>query len=231
MLQHDTSIEALLKGAMPHAITDHETQCALVRQAQAGDDTAKSRLILGSVGLVVRLVQPYRTAAFELGLETSDLVTVGLYGLPGDRRTGLIRAIEKFDPDRGYRLSTYARYWVADASQQLLRRSELVRGPLRSRWRALRTEIQESTLVSEPTDNDPADSIDTAAGLKAMRAALPLLNEQQRKVIELRYSRREMPIQDVAKALGVSRQRVQAIELAAIAALRELMGAEAPEAA
>lgn len=216
MSHADTSIETLLRDAMPHAITDHATQCELVRQLQAGDARARDRLLLGSVGLVVRLVGRYRDAALSLGLEMADLVTAGLYGLPGARRTGMLRAVEKFDPGRGLRLSTYARYWIIDAAQQLLRRSSVVRSELRGQHYVGRGEMTDP----EADTIDPEIALDMARDAASARAAMVLLTDQQRQVIDLAYGRHGLTVNEIAKRLKLTRARVRQLEADALLRLR-----------
>jgi RNA polymerase sigma factor (sigma-70 family) len=95
----------------------------LVRRAQAADARAREELIERLLPLVNSIARGYRTA----GLERADLVQEGC--------VGILRALERFDPDRGVPFSIYAALWIRQALQEL--RSDFVR-PLRLPPKALR---------------------------------------------------------------------------------------------
>lgn len=76
----------------------------LARAARAGDAKARERLILGNIPLVIALATPSASLGRARGLDLDDLLQEGL--------AGLIRAVDKFDPEAGFKLSTYASYWI-----------------------------------------------------------------------------------------------------------------------
>jgi len=77
-------------------LLSHEEEIALSRQAKAGDERARQRLMEKNLRLVVSVAKRYR----GMGLPFEDLIQEG--------NIGLMRAIDKYDPERGYRFSTYA---------------------------------------------------------------------------------------------------------------------------
>jgi RNA polymerase primary sigma factor len=81
----------------------HEDLLALARRARAGDPEARKRIILANLRLVVHVARAYRGR----GLPLLDLIEEG--------NLGLIMAVDRFEPERGLRFSTYAAIWIRQA--------------------------------------------------------------------------------------------------------------------
>ncbi len=84
----------------------HEEEIELSKRAKQGDARARQRLIEKNLRLVVSVAKKYR----GMGLPFEDLIQEG--------NMGLMKAVEKFDPDRGFRFSTYATWWIRQAVQR-----------------------------------------------------------------------------------------------------------------
>src|ERR671938_1250768 len=84
----------------------HEEEIDLGRRARGGDETARSKLIEKNLRLVIPVAKKYR----GMGLPFGDLIQEG--------NTGLMRAADKFDPEKGFRFSTYATWWIRQAVQR-----------------------------------------------------------------------------------------------------------------
>ncbi|MBM3825156.1 MAG: sigma-70 family RNA polymerase sigma factor [Verrucomicrobia bacterium] len=93
-------------GKTPLLTLEEET--ALARKVLKGDEAARQRMIQSNLRLVVRIAKDYD----GFGLPLMDLISEGNFGL--------IKAVERFDPDKGGKLSTYAAWWIKQAIKRAL---------------------------------------------------------------------------------------------------------------
>ncbi len=98
-------VNLYLKRISRGPLLTRQGEVDLARRSRAGDGRARTKLIERNLRLVVSLAKRYRWASPGLPLE--DLIQEG--------NMGLMRAVEKFDPERGYRFSTYATPWIRQA--------------------------------------------------------------------------------------------------------------------
>ncbi len=146
-------------------ITDIEEERALARKAREGDPIAAERLVTANLRFVIAFVKRYQGHGLDLG----DLVAIG--------NEGLIRAVRKFDPDRGVKFISYAVWWVRQAVlKALAEQTRSVRFPLNQNTAVVRFAKAQGLLAQElgrtPTDEELAtalnQSVDEIRGAKRL---------------------------------------------------------------
>jgi RNA polymerase primary sigma factor len=99
----DDSVRLYLREIGKIPLLNAEEELALAQRVVAGDKAAKDQMAEANLRLVVSIAKRY----VGRGLDLLDLIEEG--------NTGLLRAVEKFDPDKGFKFSTYATWWIRQA--------------------------------------------------------------------------------------------------------------------
>jgi RNA polymerase primary sigma factor len=99
----DDSVRLYLREIGKIPLLSAEEELALAQKVVAGDKRAKDKMAEANMRLVVSIAKRY----VGRGLDLLDLIQEG--------NTGLLRAVEKFDPDKGFKFSTYATWWIRQA--------------------------------------------------------------------------------------------------------------------
>lgn len=113
------SIKAYLKDVRPIALLTPEQEVSLAHKIQQGDKEARDQMIRANLRLVISIAKRY----VNLGIPLSDLIEEG--------NIGLMRSVDKFDPDKGYRFSTYAAWWIKQGiSRSIIDQGKMIRVPV-----------------------------------------------------------------------------------------------------
>jgi RNA polymerase primary sigma factor len=146
----------------------------LALRVQRGDLDAKERMVRSNLRLVVHIARAYQRN--DHGLSLPDLVQEGTFGL--------VRAVEKFEPQRGLRFSTYATIWIRQSiSRAITYKGRAIRLPasVEQRLRALRLAERELAvkLGRDPSEAELADAI------QCTKDELRELQDAERRVVSL----------------------------------------------
>lgn len=205
-------------GSFPKPLSRQEEAQALAAM-QAGDESARARLIEHNLRLVAHVVRKYTVP----GLTQDDLVSVGTLGL--------IKAVNTYKPDAKTPLSTYAARCIENEVLMQLRAVRKRRNDV-SLTDPIGMDGEGNDISFQDILGTPADMVEDAAmrrlTMQQVRAALKKLPPRERAVLEMRYGLlggRALLQHEVASKMGISRSYISRIETHAIALIRdEIMG-------
>lgn len=119
MTRDENILAMYLKEINKIPLLSHEEELELAAKAQAGDTEAKNRLVKANLRFVVNVAKKYRNH----GLDLTDLISEG--------NIGLLTAVDKFDPSKGYHFISYAVWWIRQTIlKSICEKSRAIRLPL-----------------------------------------------------------------------------------------------------
>lgn len=168
----NNSLRIYLREIAKTDLLTREQEVELADKIQKGDKNARSLMIRSNLRLVVKIAQDYS----NYGLPLSDLISEG--------NIGLMKAVERFDPEKGGKLSTYAAWWIKQGIKRALaNQSKTIRLPVHmvdkiSRMRRI------SNMLAEALGRDPTDS-ELAEELGIPRNKLAMLKQASQRPASL----------------------------------------------
>ena len=155
---HGDTLQLYLREIGQVKLLTPKEEITLARRIRRGDKKAREQMITANLRLVVKIARDYE----GLGLPLLDLINEG--------NIGLMKGVQRFDPNKGAKLSTYASLWIKQAIRRALsNQAKTIRLPvhvLDKMTHIRRAEVKlRETLDREPTDEEVADNL----GLHARR--------------------------------------------------------------
>ncbi|MBC7979707.1 MAG: RNA polymerase sigma factor RpoD/SigA [Armatimonadetes bacterium] len=148
----DSSLKLYLREISKTPLLTIEEEITLADRIKNGDQDARTHMIRANLRLVVKIAQDYS----NYGLPVMDLISEG--------NIGLMKAVERFDPEKGGKLSTYAAWWIKQSIKRALaNQSKTIRLPVHmvdkiAKMRRISSMLGEA-LGREPSDEELADEV------------------------------------------------------------------------
>ncbi len=150
--ESEGSLKIYLREISKTPLLSVEEEITLAKRIKAGDAEARVQMIRANLRLVVKIAQDYA----NYGMPVTDLISEG--------NIGLMKAVERFDPNKGGKLSTYAAWWIKQSIKRALaNQSKTIRLPVHmvdkiAKMRRIAVMLAEA-LGREPTDEELAEEI------------------------------------------------------------------------
>jgi RNA polymerase primary sigma factor len=161
----DSGIKIYLREIGQTPLLTREEEVKLARRIKRGDQAARQHMIKANLRLVVKIAHDYSS----YGLPLLDLISEG--------NIGLMKAVERFDPKKGGKLSTYAAWWIKQSIKRALaNQSKTIRLPVHlvdkiARMRRVAMQLAEE-FGREPTDEELGEELNIApAKIAQLRTA------------------------------------------------------------
>ena len=262
------AIKQYLKEVRTTPLLKPDEEIELFKGVRRGDKEARRKMIRANLRLVINIAKRY----MYLGMPLIDLIEEG--------NMGLMKAVDKFNPKKGYRFSTYAAWWIKQSiTRALNEQSKMIRVPvymneLFTKYKKIRDllsqrlgrtptrgeiakrmklsvekiqnieiwitkttsleapvgeEEEVKDLIVNQTIVSPKEEIERLLEKERLENLLEMMSEREKKVLDLRFgldNGQSRTLAEVAKKIGVSRERIRQIEESALKKLRKFVSAQ-----
>jgi len=262
------ALKTYLKEIRHIPLLTAKEEIQLSNRIKKGDEQARKGMIRGNLRLVINIAKRY----MYLGIPLLDLIEEG--------NLGLMKAVDKFNPKKGYRFSTYAAWWIKQGiTRSISDQGKMIRVPvymndLIAKWKKKKEQLsqklkriptdqeiakklklpkdkieqinfwmssstssleapigdedesQVSDLIEDTTTRSPDAGIVEFLDKERLNDLLGIMTERERQILDMRFGLvKSAPktLAEVAKKLGVSRERIRQIEDAALKKLRKFV--------
>jgi len=262
------ALRTYLKEIRDIPLLTAKEEITLSRRIKRGDEQARKQMIQSNLRLVINIAKRY----MRLGTPFLDLIEEG--------NLGLMKAVEKFDPKKGFRFSTYAAWWIKQAiTRSISEQGKMIRIPVYmndiiSKWRKTKermaqkakrlpsddeiakklkipadkigqinfwmttttssleapigedSESKVSDLIEDTASAQPDSEIEHLLDKERVANLLEIMTDREREILDLRFGladKKPRTLAEVAKKLGVSRERIRQIEEAALMKIRKFV--------
>jgi RNA polymerase primary sigma factor len=262
------SLKIYLKEIRTIPLLTAQDEVKLSRRAKRGDEQARKKMIQSNLRLVISIAKRY----MHLGIPFLDLIEEG--------NLGLMKAVDKFNPRKGFRFSTYAAWWIKQAiTRSISEQGRMIRVPvymndLIAKWKKKKeqlsqklkrlptdkeiserlrlgqdkveqinfwlssstssleapigeeSEAQVADLIEDESAQAPDAGISRLMDRERLRSLLNVMTEREREILDMRFGLADgqpHTLAEVAKKLGVSRERIRQIEAAALRKLKKFV--------
>ncbi|GAA5495633.1 RNA polymerase primary sigma factor [Rubritalea squalenifaciens DSM 18772] len=188
----DNSLRIYLREISKTELLTPQEEVELAERIKRGDKKARAHMIKANLRLVVKIAQDYS----NYGLPLNDLISEG--------NIGLMKAVERFDPEKGGKLSTYAAWWIKQSIKRALaNQSKTIRLPVHMVDKIARMR-RISNILTEELGREPTDS-ELAEELGIPRKKLAMLKQAAQRPASLDAPVHEGETSDFGEIIGDER--------------------------
>lgn len=262
------ALKTYLKEIRDIPLLTASEEISLSKKVRKGDEQARKQMIQANLRLVINIAKRY----MRMGTPFLDLIEEG--------NLGLMKAVEKFNPNKGFRFSTYAAWWIKQAiTRSISDQGKMIRIPVYmndiiSKWRKTKermtqkskraptdveiakklkippekigqinfwmststssleapigedSESKVSDLIESTTSAQPDSEIEHLLDKERVANLLEIMTDREREILDMRFGlagKKPHTLAEVAKKLGVSRERIRQIEEAALMKIRKFV--------
>jgi RNA polymerase primary sigma factor len=226
----DTGIKIYLREIGQIPLLTPQQEIELAAKIKKGDREARALMIRSNLRLVVKIAHDYA----NLGLPLLDLISEG--------NIGLMKAVERFDPAKGGKLSTYAAWWIKQSIKRALaNQSKTIRLPVGKVSQLKTVSIRPASLDAPISDDDSTEFGEIVGDEEAQTpfellrdknlrnevgGLLDVLDDREKKIIFQRFGLdggKPKTLEEVGKKFGVTRERIRQLQNIALSKLRRAL--------